>query len=220
MPESLADLLARARAAAPNDRIDLRDEIAAHGKRSIDAMAEWLADGVLRHFAVRVIGRAGELGARTEAISALQDVAREADKPLRHDIEAELRRLGVRAVPGERGRTVVDPTAVRDRLISAARRGHKVHYADIAKAIGREIKGPHWAVPIGRVLAPISEDEVAAGRPMLSAIVVSKDSSLPGEGFFKLGQQLGVVEPGEDVQSFAERQIRLVYEYWGGTVPK
>jgi hypothetical protein len=147
----------------------------------------------------------------------LQDVAREADKVLRDDIEKELRRLGVGLVPGKRGPTVVDPSAVRDRLITAARRRERVTYKMIARAIGRPIKGPHWAVPIGRVLAPISEDEVAAGRPMLSAIVVSQDSDLPGEGFYKLGRQLGVVDAGETPEAFARRQIRLVYEYWAET---
>ena len=214
--QSLDELVRRAREAAPNDRIEMRDEIAAYGKAAIDAMAEWLADSVLRHFAVRVIGRAGDLGARTEAVHALQDVAREADKPLCDDIEIELRRLGVRLVPGQRGPTVVDPTSVRDRLVTAARQHERVTYKEVAKAIGRPIKGPHWAVPIGRVLAPISEDEVAAGRPMLSAIVVSQDSDLPGEGFYKLGKQLGVVNAGETSEDFAKRQIRQVYEYWGG----
>ena len=51
---------------------------------------------------------------------------------------------------------------------------------------------------------------------MISAIVVSKDTMLPGYGFFKLGQELRQVEPGEDEIAFAVRQIRRVHDYWAG----
>ena len=51
---------------------------------------------------------------------------------------------------------------------------------------------------------------------MLSAIVVSRDTMLPGSGFFKLGQELRQVEPGEDEIAFAVRQIRRVHDHWAG----
>ena len=49
---------------------------------------------------------------------------------------------------------------------------------------------------------------------MLSAIVVSRDTKMPGEGFFNLGRELHVVQPDEDEVTFANRQIRQVHEYW------
>ena len=53
---------------------------------------------------------------------------------------------------------------------------------------------------------------------MISAIVVTKDEMMPESGFFKLGQELHQVEPGEDQVAFAIRQIRRVHSYWqGGT---
>jgi hypothetical protein len=39
---------------------------------------------------------------------------------------------------------------------------------------------------VGRLLGEISDDEHDAGRPLLSAIAVDKNSGLAGRGFFKL----------------------------------
>ena len=103
---------------------------------------------------------------------------------------------------------------VYERLVRAARAREFVHYGELAKMLGIDMDNPHFGAQVGKVLGEISEDEVANGRPMLSAIVVSKDDMLPGRGFFKLGQELHQVDPGEDEIAFAIRQIRRVHEYW------
>lgn len=104
--------------------------------------------------------------------------------------------------------------AVYERLVRAARAREFVHYGDLAKLMGIDTDNPHFAAQVGHVLGDISTDEVANGRPMLSAIVVSKDDMLPGRGFFRLGQELHQVEPGEDEMAFAVCQIRRVHDYW------
>lgn len=99
MIESLSGLLEQARNAAPNDRIDMRDPIARHGTEAVDAVGEWLADPELCRFAVRIIGRAADMGVREQAVAKLQ-AAREHTTPVqRADIDAELKRLG--EVPGK-----------------------------------------------------------------------------------------------------------------------
>ncbi len=40
------------------------------------------------------------------------------------------------------------------------------------------------------LLGEISEDEVVQGRPLLSVIVVTQDTYMPGRGFFNLAQRL------------------------------
>ena len=52
MIDDLAELVVAARVASPNDRIELRDQIAAHGSAAVEAMGEWLADPALTRFAV------------------------------------------------------------------------------------------------------------------------------------------------------------------------
>jgi hypothetical protein len=95
MNDSLNDLVRRARTAAPNDRIDLRDPIAAHGALAIDAMAEWLADPELTRFAVRVIGKVADAGHRELAVQVLEEARQEATPDQRLDIDGELQRQGV-----------------------------------------------------------------------------------------------------------------------------
>ena len=109
--------------------------------------------------------------------------------------------------------------AVYERLVQAARAREFVHYGELAKMLSIDMDNPHFGAQVGKVLGRISEDEVASGRPMISAIVVSKDNMLPGSGFFKLGQELHRVEPGEDEIGFAIRQIKRVHEYWSTAVP-
>ena len=72
---------------------------------------------------------------------------------------------------------------------------------------------------LGKVLGRISEDEVAAGRPMISAIVVSKDDMLPGHGFTTSASELHLVDPGEDEIGFAVRRIKRVHEHWSKEAP-
>jgi hypothetical protein len=112
MTDELDDLVDRARLAAPNDRIELRDAIAGHGSAAVDAMGEWLANPVLTRFAVRVIGRAADLGDRNVAVEALRLAREEATPDQGADIDAELRRLGVpaaRARPSRSGRRPWSP---------------------------------------------------------------------------------------------------------------
>lgn len=104
--------------------------------------------------------------------------------------------------------------AVYDRLVEAARTGEFVHYGELAKMLGIDPDNPHFGAQVGKVLGRISEDEIAAGRPMISAIVVSKDTMLPGHGFFNLGQELRRTQPDEDEIGFAVRQIKRVHEFW------
>lgn len=99
MIDSLEQLIERARAAAPNDRIELRDPIASHGGAALEAMGEWLADPVLTRFAVRVVGRVADLGEREAAISVLRLAREEATPEQRADLDGELRRLGAVAAP-------------------------------------------------------------------------------------------------------------------------
>lgn len=99
MAESIEDLLARARYASPNDRIDMRDEIAAHGVDAVEAMGEWLADPELCRFAVRVIGKVADLGVRESAVAVLQAAREQTTRMQRADIDSELRRGARQATP-------------------------------------------------------------------------------------------------------------------------
>lgn len=90
---ALASLLARAEGADPAHRIDLRDDIAAHGAAAIEAVTPWLKIPALAAFAIRVIARAGLADDREAAQAALRQARRRLDVRLRADIDWALASL-------------------------------------------------------------------------------------------------------------------------------
>lgn len=92
----LDELLTRARDAEPADRIDLRDQISAHGEAAIDAMSDWLGDRRLAAFAIRVLERIGrEPEERAAAVAALAAIDRsELPAHLVEDLDRSLTALG------------------------------------------------------------------------------------------------------------------------------
>lgn len=67
--------------------------------------------------------------------------------------------------------------------------------------------------PLFPMLGHVSMYEVEHGRPMLSALVVTKETGLPGDGFAKLARHLGI-PVGEDETAFWDAQLARVVEFW------
>lgn len=93
--DALVTLLAQAEGADPAHRIDLRDDIAAHGAAAIEAVTPWLKVPALAAFAIRVISTAGLRGDREAAQAALRQARRRLDERLRADIDWALTSLKV-----------------------------------------------------------------------------------------------------------------------------
>ncbi|MBM3942317.1 MAG: hypothetical protein FJ316_05240 [SAR202 cluster bacterium] len=104
--------------------------------------------------------------------------------------------------------------AVYRELCRVARRGGVTHYANIASLLGVSIGEAAGRQRVAELLKQISAAEHAAGRPLLSAVVVMKGKKLPGAGFFALAQSVGLYD-GADPQGFWQREVQRVWEYWG-----
>ncbi len=100
----LDGFLAQARDADPGDRINFRDQIAAHGEGAIDAMIDWLGDHRLAAFAIRVFERIGQQAPnRTAIVDTLAAVDRiELPPHLIGDLDRALASLGAGATPVRR----------------------------------------------------------------------------------------------------------------------
>lgn len=107
---------------------------------------------------------------------------------------------------------------VYSELISAARFRGLTTYQALAQLIGLPRSGSHMAREIGQILGEISEDEVANGRPMLSALAVGV-SGVPGEGFYGLARDWGRLseDSREADLAFWERERSAVYAAWART---
>lgn len=104
-------------------------------------------------------------------------------------------------------------------LVRAAQYGGLTTYQDIAVIMRLPTSGNHMANETGHILGEISEDEVAADRPMLSSVAGDKDGKV-GSGFFNLARALGLLQTDEDETGFLQRQREASYKAWKRFIPK
>lgn len=97
-------------------------------------------------------------------------------------------------------------------LITAAKYRGTVTYQEIAQIMGLPLSGNHMSREVGWILGEISADELANGRPMLSAIAVGVNGK-PGQGFFEWASKLGRLTT-EDEWDFWESECKAVYDTW------
>ena len=98
-------------------------------------------------------------------------------------------------------------------LVRAAQYRGLTTYQDIAVIMGLPLKGSHMGAQTGHILGEISEDEVRAGRPMLSAVAVGV-SGRPGTGFYELARTLRRFTGNVEEATFWEREREAVYDAW------
>jgi len=119
----------------------------------------------------------------------------------------------------EKYRGTTQYVRVLGELVHAAQYRGVTTYQDLAVIMGLPLQGSHLAHEVGQMLGEISEHEVGAGRPMLSAVVVGV-SGKPGSGFAAVAKDLGRLSDGEDEHSFWQRERDAVYEAWRRPLPK
>ena len=101
---------------------------------------------------------------------------------------------------------------VRRILIERARNRETIAYSELTsllRAVGLALDSDALAT----LLREISTEEDAAGRGMLSAVVVhGKGNRMPGVGFFRLAESLG--RDTKDRRVFWSNELEKVYEDW------
>ena len=107
------------------------------------------------------------------------------------------------------------PPALYDRLHETARQSGTVYYSEIAPLLGIDTGDPYFGARIGRILDEVNHAEHAAGRPLLSAVVIAKETGIPGEGFFTCTRNLRRYTGRDDLAYWVE-ELRSVHDYWSG----
>jgi len=102
---------------------------------------------------------------------------------------------------------------IYEKLKEIARAGTVTYYSDIAPMAGLDMNLPSDRYEIGAILDDINRHEQELDRPMLSAVVVHKESLMSGQGFFTLGRALGLFV-GNDKDRFYIQELRKVHDYW------
>lgn len=104
-------------------------------------------------------------------------------------------------------------TVIYEECIKIARKGTITYYSDIAGLVGLNMDLPPDRNRIGELLDEINRYEFANNRPLISAVVVQKDSMRPGQGFFKLARSLGLFT-GNNKESYYIQELKKVHSYW------
>jgi hypothetical protein len=103
--------------------------------------------------------------------------------------------------------------AIYERIKEIARQGKVISYGEIAPLAGLDMSLPNDRYEIGAILDDINKHEREFERPMLSAVVVHKETFMPGNGFFELARALGLFT-GNDKDKFYFEQLRKVHDHW------
>jgi hypothetical protein len=106
---------------------------------------------------------------------------------------------------------------LRQALMDQAKTGSPTTYAELANRLGLE--PPQTIRRIAEALEVLMKEDVAAGRPMLSALCVSKTGSgLPQVGFFRVAEALGVFSgdpTGPEASAFHARELQGALSHYG-----
>jgi hypothetical protein len=100
----------------------------------------------------------------------------------------------------------------KELLADYARRRQMIPYSEFVQRI-RSIQIEHDDPRLAHSLDEISSNESAAGRGMLTALVVHKSGDYqPGPGFFELAQRLG--HNVTDIEKFWVQEVKRVFAAW------
>jgi hypothetical protein len=111
-----------------------------------------------------------------------------------------------------------NPSILYNRLIEVASAGKTIRRDDVACLLGLDLDSPTGRQELIHALNDISYQENAAGRPLLSAVVILPEIGYPGKAFFLLARELGFNNFGDD-RSFFYHELKQVHEYWKNHAP-
>lgn len=113
--------------------------------------------------------------------------------------------------------TDIDREALRDLLMQLAERGETRTYREIAQALA--LQPPRTIHRLTVALERLMDQDAAAGRPLLAAVVVSRTrGGLPAPGFFAHASTLGRYHGpmrGPEAAAFHATELAAAREVFG-----
>ena len=103
-------------------------------------------------------------------------------------------------------------------LQDRARRGQTISYSELITQakLKFNMENTNERGLIGSLLGQVSRKEVEQGRPMISCLVVSNGTFMPGKGFFELAEILyGISINNNDAQlKFFVDEMNKTIDFW------
>lgn len=101
---------------------------------------------------------------------------------------------------------------MRAIMVEVAKSGQIITYSELCALLKTAYL--HYHSPLlTQLLIEIGSAEARAGRPVLPAVVVGKQSGMPGAGYFKVDAERGENEI-TDPKAAWEADLQRVFEYW------
>jgi hypothetical protein len=102
---------------------------------------------------------------------------------------------------------------MRQVMVETARRGQLITYSELCASLKTAYL--HYHSPqIVKLLDEIGMIEHQAGRPILPAVVVGKQSGIPGAGYFRIAGEGHEGEGSFDPKANWEADLQTVFDYW------
>jgi hypothetical protein len=101
---------------------------------------------------------------------------------------------------------------MRHLLIQCARDQETVTYSELSRMIQTAHIHYHSHILV-RLLDQLGNEEEAEGRPCLPALVVTKQTGMPGGGFFT-GLAHEFSEDPDALEAYWRAKVKEVFDYW------
>ena len=103
------------------------------------------------------------------------------------------------------------------QLVIYGTNGDLPTYGEVAPSVGLDMALAADRNEFARLLDEINEHEHEHGRPLISSIVVLKDSRVPGKGYFDCARRLGRLDSTDHFgeMDFWVSECNAVYRHWG-----
>ena len=106
-----------------------------------------------------------------------------------------------------------DTKTIYEEIKEVAKNGGTVHYSEIAPLIGLDLNSRKDLNRLIDILDGINRSEHNEERPLLTAVVVNKNTKIPGDGFFNLAKKLGLYNGGDN-RKYWQAELQRVHAHW------
>lgn len=108
-------------------------------------------------------------------------------------------------------------TDVRNVLRSAAKSGRVLTYADLAREASISIELGPRSPELAKLLCELLIEDASNERPLLTSLVINRNTGRPGKGFFRLARHYYRFRDDEE---FWLEELRSLYDYYGVSEPR
>jgi hypothetical protein len=106
---------------------------------------------------------------------------------------------------------------LRQHLVKIAQQGQPITYQALARRL--DLAPPNTIQQLTTALEHLMEEDAAAERPLIAALVVSKSAGgLPRQGFFECAARIGCFEGdalGAEAARFHATEFEKMVAFWG-----